>query len=140
MSVEVKYKTASTASGGRDGNSRTEDGRLEVRLSTPTELGGSGGDGTNPEQLFATGYSACFLSALKLVGRTMKIDMADASVKAIVGIGPSSEGGYGLTVELVTSAPDLSREDAERVVHAAHQTCPYSNATRGNIDVQLTIA
>ncbi|NKJ39855.1 organic hydroperoxide resistance protein [Rhizobium sp. SG570] len=140
MSVEVKYKTSSTASGGRDGSSRTEDGRLDVRLSTPTELGGSGGDGTNPEQLFATGYAACFLSALKLVARTMKIDMADASVKAIVGIGPSSDGGYGLTVELVTNAPGLSREDAERVVHAAHQTCPYSNATRGNIDVQLTIA
>jgi lipoyl-dependent peroxiredoxin len=140
MSVDVKYSTSATASGGRDGTARTEDGRLEVQLSMPKELGGPGGEGTNPEQLFAAGYAACFLSAVKLVGSKMRVDVAEASVTAEVGIGASSAGGFGLTVDLVVSLPNASREDAEKLVQAAHQACPYSNATRNNIDVGLTIA
>jgi len=141
MSVDVKYSTKATATGGRDGSARSEDGVLEVKLSTPKELGGAGGDGTNPEQLFAAGYSACFIGALKAVGAGMKIKVpADVTVTATVGIGPRSEGGFGITADLLIDLPGMDREEAQKLVDAAHQTCPYSNATRGNVNVGLTLA
>jgi lipoyl-dependent peroxiredoxin len=141
MSVDVKYRTTATATGGRDGQARTEDGSFEVKLSTPRELGGAGGDGANPEQLFAAGYSACFLGALKAVGAQKKVKIpAETTVTATVGIGPRDAGGFGLTVDLKVDLPGLDREEAQQLVDTAHQVCPYSNATRGNIDVGLTLA
>ena len=141
MSVDVKYRTAASAIGGRDGEARTEDGRFSVKLSTPKELGGAGGDGANPEQLFAAGYSACFIGALKVAGQQLKLKVpADTKVTATVGIGPRSEGGFGITADLVVALPGVERADAEKLVAAAHQICPYSNATRGNVDVGLTVA
>lgn len=141
MSVDVKYKTRATATGGRDGEARSEDGHFTSKLSTPKELGGAGGDGTNPEQLFAAGYSACFIGALKAAGQQLKLKVpAETSVTATVGIGPRSEGGFGITADLEVSLPGLDHADAERLVEAAHQICPYSNATRNNVDVGLTVA
>ncbi|MEA3390067.1 organic hydroperoxide resistance protein [Sphingobium sp. CCH11-B1] len=141
MSVNALYTTRATSTGGRDGESRTEDGRFAVKLSTPKELGGAGGEGTNPEQLFAAGYSACFIGALKVAGGQLKIRVpAETSVTATVGIGPRSEGGFGITADLTISLPGLDRADAEKLVEAAHQICPYSNATRNNVDVGLTVA
>jgi osmotically inducible protein OsmC len=140
MSVNVLYRTSAMATGGRDGRARSEDGKVEVQLSTPKELGGAGGPGTNPEQLFAAGYSACFIGALKVAGQQLKTKVpADTSIKATVGIGPRSEGGFGITADLEITLPGLGREEAQRLVEAAHQICPYSNATRNNVDVQLTI-
>ncbi len=140
MSIDVKYRTAATANGGRDGRTRTEDGKLDLQLSTPKALGGAGGEGTNPEQLFASGYAACFLSALKFAAHELNLQVpTGAAVTAIVGIGMRSEGGFGLDVELSVALPGVERNDAQRLVEAAHQTCPYSNATRGNIDVRLSI-
>jgi Ohr subfamily peroxiredoxin len=139
MPVNVLYSTKATSTGGRDGKSRIEGGR-EIALSIPKELGGNGGEGVNPEQLFAAGYSACFLGALKVVASQMKVKVPqDAEVTATVGIGPRSEGGFGITAALAINLPGLARDDAERLVEAAHQTCPYSNATRNNIDVVLAI-
>lgn len=141
MSVNVLYRTGAVATGGRDGHARSDDGRLDVQLSTPKELGGAGGEGVNPEQLFAAGYSACFLSALKVAGQQAKVKIpADASITASVGIGPRSEGGFGITADLVISLPGIARGEAEALVAAAHQICPYSNATRNNLDVGLTVA
>jgi Ohr subfamily peroxiredoxin len=140
MSVDVKYGTAATANGGRDGRTHTEDGKLDLQLSTPKELGGPGGEGTNPEQLFASGYAACFLGALKFAAHPLKSQVpTHATVSATVGIGMRSEGGFGLEVELAVALPGVERTDAQRLVEAAHQTCPYSNATRGNIDVRLSV-
>jgi Ohr subfamily peroxiredoxin len=140
MPVDVKYSTRASAKGGRDGSARTEDGKLDLKLSTPKELGGAGGPGTNPEQLFAAGYSACFIGAMKVAGGQLKIKVPDdASVTAEVGIGPRSEGGFGITASLSITLPGLSREQAQSVVEAAHQICPYSNATRNNVDVRLTV-
>jgi Ohr subfamily peroxiredoxin len=141
MSVDVKYTTRATATGGRDGEARSEDGRFAVKLSTPKELGGAGGDGTNPEQLFAAGYSACFIGALKAAGAQLKLKVpAETTVTATVGIGPRSEGGFGITADLEVSLPGLERADAEKLVETAHQICPYSNATRNNVDVGLSVA
>ncbi len=141
MSINVLYRTSSTATGGRDGHARSEDGKVDLQLSTPRELGGSGGSGTNPEQLFAAGYSACFIGALKVAGQQLKTKVpADTSITATVGIGPRSEGGFGITADLLISLPGVGREDAQRLVDTAHQICPYSNATRNNVDVRLTIA
>lgn len=141
MSVDVKYRTTASAVGGRDGHARTDDGSFEVKLSTPRELGGAGGDGANPEQLFAAGYSACFIGALKVAGAQLKLKVpAETKVTATVGIGPRSEGGFGITADLLVDLPGVDRADAEKLVAAAHQICPYSNATRGNIDVGLTVA
>lgn len=141
MAVDVKYSTRATATGGRDGSARSEDGRFEAKLSTPKELGGAGGDGTNPEQLFAAGYSACFIGALKAAGAQMKVRLPeDTKVTANVGIGPRSEGGFGITADLTVDLPGLDRAQAQQLVEAAHQICPYSNATRGNVDVGLTLA
>jgi Ohr subfamily peroxiredoxin len=112
-----------------------------VRLSTPKELGGAGGEGNNPEQLFAAGYSACFLGALKFVAAQEKVRVPDEStVTATVGIGPRSEGGFGLDVALRVALPGVERSQAEALVHKAHQVCPYSHATRGNLDVRLEVA
>ncbi|MBY9063005.1 organic hydroperoxide resistance protein [Sphingomonas yunnanensis] len=141
MTVDVKYSTRATATGGRDGEARSEDGTLTVALSTPKELGGAGGEGANPEQLFAAGYSACFIGALKVAGQQLKVKVpADTKVTATVGIGPRSEGGFGITTDLLVDLPGVERAEAERLVEAAHQICPYSNATRGNVDVGLTLA
>ena len=141
MTVDVKYSTRATATGGRDGSARSEDGKVDVKLSTPKELGGAGGTGTNPEQLFAAGYSACFIGAMKVAGGQLKIKVPeDATVTATVGIGPRSEGGFGITAALNVSLPGLGREEAQKLVETAHQICPYSNATRHNVDVGLTVA
>ena len=140
MSVKVLYKTQAKATGGRDGTASTLDGALNVKLSTPKELGGGGGPGNNPEQLFAAGYAACFIGAMKAVSMQggPKVP-ADASVTSTVGIGPRSAGGFGLDIALEVSLPGLAHADAEALVAKAHQVCPYSNATRGNADVKLTV-
>ena len=136
---KVLYTAHATSTGGREGSSKSSDGALEVRLSTPKELGGAGGPGTNPEQLFAAGYSACFIGAMKAVAGKMKLAIpADVSIAADVGIGPIPTG-FGIQATLNISLPGIDRETAEKLVAAAHQVCPYSNATRGNIDVTLNI-
>jgi lipoyl-dependent peroxiredoxin len=141
MPVDVKYRTTATATGGRDGTAQTKDGSFQVKLSTPKELGGAGGDGANPEQLFAAGYSACFIGAMKAVAPSLKLNVPnDATVTATVGIGPRSEGGFGITVDLAVGLPGIDRPDAQRLIESAHQVCPYSNATRGNVDVKLALA
>jgi lipoyl-dependent peroxiredoxin len=141
MSVDVKYKTTASATGGRDGEARTADGNFSVKLSTPKELGGAGGSGANPEQLFASGYSACFLGALKVAGQQLKTKVpAETKVTATVGIGPRSEGGFGITADLVVDLPGVERAEAQKLVDTAHGICPYSNATRGNVDVGLRLA
>jgi len=140
MSIDVKYLTSATATGGRDGHAATADGTLHVNLSTPKELGGAGGAGNNPEQLFAAGYAACFIGAMKAVAGSLKLRVPnDAAVTATVGIGPRSEGGFGITADLKVNLPGIERADAQRLVEAAHQICPYSNATRGNVDVGLSL-
>lgn len=140
MPLNVKYSTSAIATGGREGRARTLDGTLELDLSTPEELGGPGGEGTNPEQLFAAGYSACFLSSLKFAAQQRKLNVpSNASVTATVGIGMLDEGGFGLEVDLAIDLPGLPKEDSQRLVEAAHQVCPYSNATRNNVVVTLAI-
>lgn len=134
---KVLYQAQATSTGGRDGRSVSSDGVLDLRLSTPKELGGAGGPGTNPEQLFAAGYSACFIGAMKFVAAQRKIALpADTAITAKVGIGPVAQG-FGIEVDLAVSLPGMERTQAEALVHAAHQVCPYSNATRNNIDVRL---
>ena len=141
MSVNVLYKTQAKATGGRDGHAATLDGALDVKLTTPKELGGGGGGGNNPEQLFAAGYAACFIGAMKFVASQGGPKVPnDASVTSTVGIGPRSEGGFGLDIALDISLPGLARADAEALVAKAHQVCPYSNATRGNVEVRLNVA
>ena len=141
MSIEkVLYRAHATANGGRDGRAASSDGVLDVKLTTPKELGGAGGAGTNPEQLFAAGYSACFLGALKYVASQQKVALpADTTIEGNVGIGPIPTG-FGIEVELQIAIPGLPRAQAEALVQQAHIACPYSNATRGNIDVTLTVA
>lgn len=140
MSVQnVVYRAQAKATGGRDGRASSEDGALAVALSTPKALGGAGGPGTNPEQLFAAGYSACFIGAMKFVAASDKRALpADTSIEGLVGIGPVPNG-FGIEVELRISLPGLDAEVARDLVERAHQVCPYSNATRGNIDVTLTL-
>ena len=141
MPVDVKYRTTATATGGRDGHAATKDGTLDVKLSTPKELGGGGGPGNNPEQLFAAGYSACFIGAMKFVasqGGPAKVP-ADTSVTTTVGIGPRSEGGFGLDVEMEVALPGVDKAAAEALVEKAHQVCPYSNASRGNVNVRTRV-
>jgi osmotically inducible protein OsmC len=137
--VNIIYTAEALATGaGRDGHARTSDGKLDVDLSIPTEMGGSG-KGTNPEQLFAAGYAACFHSALQMIARQEKADVSDSAVGARVGIGPTDGGGFGLAVTLEVTLPNLPREQALELTEKAHQVCPYSNATRGNIDVTLEV-
>ena len=141
MSVNVIYKTSATATGGRDGAARSDDGSVDVKLVVPKEMGGPGGVGANPEKLFAAGYSACFLGAMKAVsGKVGVLVPADATVTAEIGFGPRSEGGYGITANLTIAMPGVDKADAERLVAAAHEVCPYSNATRNNVNVGLTVA
>ncbi|HTJ18515.1 MAG TPA: organic hydroperoxide resistance protein [Steroidobacteraceae bacterium] len=141
MSIQkVLYTAQATATGGRDGRAVSSDGVLNIQLSTPRELGGAGGPGTNPEQLFAAGYSACFLSALKFVAGKEKVALpAETNISARVGIGPIATG-FGIQAELRISVPGLPKEKVQALVEKAHMVCPYSNATRGNIDVTLVIA
>ena len=137
---KVLYTAFATATGGREGKAASDDGKLSVKLSTPKELGGAGGEGSNPEQLFAAGYAACFIGAMKAVGGKMKLAVpADVSIASEVGIGPIP-AGFGIQVKMTITLPGMDRAVAEQLVAAAHQVCPYSNATRGNIDVTLTIA
>ncbi|MCQ9374184.1 organic hydroperoxide resistance protein [Methyloversatilis sp. XJ19-13] len=141
MSIEkVLYTAQATATGGREGRAVSSDGVLDLQLSTPRELGGAGGAGTNPEQLFAAGYSACFLGALKFVAGQNKVALPAATqITGRVGIG-AIPTGFGIEVELTIAVPGLPREQVEALVQKAHIVCPYSNATRGNIDVTLVIA
>jgi osmotically inducible protein OsmC len=141
MSIEkVLYTAQATATGGRDGRAVSSDNVLNIQLSTPRELGGAGGPGTNPEQLFAAGYSACFLGALKFVAGKEKVALpADTTVTGKVGIGPIPTG-FGIQAELRISVPGLPRDTVQALVEKAHIVCPYSNATRGNIDVNLVVA
>jgi len=140
MSIEkVLYRAHARVTGGRDGRAVSSDNVLDVKLATPRDLGGTGGVGTNPEQLFAAGYSACFLSALKYVAGRDKVALpADASIEGSVGIG-AIPTGFGIEVELKISIPGLPREQVNALVQKAHVVCPYSNATRNNIDVTLTV-
>lgn len=138
--MEALYTAEALATGaGRDGRVATADGRLAFDLAVPKAMGGSG-DGANPEQLFAAGYAACFHSALQAVARTQKVAIADTSVGARVHIGSNGHGGFGLAVELEVVIPDLPHDAAQALADAAHQVCPYSNATLGNIDVTITVA
>jgi Ohr subfamily peroxiredoxin len=136
---KVLYTATATATGGRTGSAQSSDGALKVDLSTPRELGGAGGPGTNPEQMFAAGYSACFIGAMKAVGAGMKVKVPDdVSITTEVGIG-AIPAGYGIQVAMKITLPGFERAAAEALVAKAHQVCPYSNATRGNIDVTLTV-
>ena len=138
--MKILYTATAHATGdGRNGHARSEDGILDVDMRVPKEMGGPGG-AANPEMLFAAGYAACFHSALKVVARQEKVGVDGSEVAASVGIGPLDNGGFGLTVELRVSVPDLDRDTAEKLVARAHAVCPYSNATRGNIPVTLTVA
>ncbi len=139
--MNVLYSTQATATGGRTGSAATADGSFKVTLDTPKELGGAGGPGNNPEQLFAAGYSACFLGAMKFVAGQKKIKISDdTTVTATVGIGARDDGqGFGLDVALAVSLPGLDRAEAEALVQAAHIVCPYSHATKGNLDVRLSV-
>ncbi len=141
MSIDkILYAATATATGGREGRARSSDRVLDVQLSTPRELGGAGGPGTNPEQLFAAGYSACFLGALKFVAGKQKVALpADTTVTGKVGIGVIP-AGFGIEAELTIAAPGVPRDTLQALVDQAHTVCPYSNATRGNIDVSLLIA
>ena len=140
MSVNVIYKTQATSTGGRDGAARSDDGSVDVKLVVPKEMGGPGGVGANPEKLFAAGYSACFLGAMKAVSGKVGVSVpSDAKVTAEIGFGPRSEGGYGITADLHVSLPGVDPEAGERLMQAAHEVCPYSNATRGNFNVGLTL-
>lgn len=139
QTIKALYTATATATGGRDGRAVSSDGILDVKLTTPRELGGQGGEATNPEQLFAAGYSACFIGALKFVAGQQKKQLpADSSITGKVGIG-QIPGGFGLEVELNISLPGFDKAEAEALVEAAHQVCPYSNATRGNIKVDLNV-
>jgi Ohr subfamily peroxiredoxin len=144
MAIDKALYTAhATSTGGRTGSTESSDGAIKLNLVTPKELGGPGGAGTNPEQLFAAGYSACFIGALKVVAGRQKVALpAEVSITADVSIGPMSgkEGAFGIAVKMAVSVPGVDKATAEKLVAAAHEVCPYSNATRGNIDVVLTVA
>jgi lipoyl-dependent peroxiredoxin len=135
---KVLYRGTSTAIGGREGSAESSDGALKVKLSTPKELGGGGGPGTNPEQMFAAGYAACFIGALQFVAGQQKVSLKEPKITATVGIGPIP-GGFGIEAELQISLPGLDKNTAQAMVDKAHQVCPYSNATRGNINVKLKV-
>ncbi len=135
----VLYTANATVTGGREGSAKSDDGRLQLTLSTPKGLGGDDGAGTNPEQLFAAGYAACFIGALKLVAGQAKVNLPkDSKIDAQVAIGPIATG-FGIAVKLAVSLGDLDKSQAQSLVEQAHQVCPYSNATRGNVDVELSV-
>jgi osmotically inducible protein OsmC len=140
MTVAVKtvmYTAEVLVEGGRDGHARSSDGHLDIKLDTPTELEGAGGPGTNPEQLFAAGYSACFQSALEGIAKGRNLDVTGAQIKTRVGVGPVADGGFGIEVRLELIAPALSDEDAAALMTRAHKRCPYSRAIAGNVPVEL---
>ena len=143
MAIDKALYTAhATSTGGRTGSTESSDGKIKLELSTPKELGGDSGPGTNPEQLFAAGYSACFIGAMKAVARNQKIALpAEVSITADVSIGPMSgkPGAFGIAVAMAISVPGMDKAAVEALVKAAHEVCPYSNATRGNIDVALNV-
>ncbi|MEM5498529.1 organic hydroperoxide resistance protein [Paraglaciecola mesophila] len=135
----VAYTAKATATGGRAGSAKSDDGRLDVTLSTPKGLGGDDGQGTNPEQLFAAGYAACFIGALKAVAGQAKIALpSDVYINSEVSIG-AIENGFGIAAKLAVSLGDMDKSQAQALVDKAHQVCPYSNATRGNIEVEISI-
>lgn len=139
---QALYTAHATSTGGRSGTSQSSDGAIKLTLSTPKELGGAGGPGTNPEQLFAAGYSACFIGAMKAVAARQKIALpAEVSITADVSIGPMTgkPGAFGIAVALAVSVPGMERAAAEQLVATAHEVCPYSNATRGNIEVAISV-
>jgi osmotically inducible protein OsmC len=136
---KVLYTAQATVEGGREGSGRTDDDRLTVDLDVPAEMGGSGGPGTNPEQLFAVGYAACFQSALLRIASGDKLDLGQSAITSHVSIGPDAEGAFGLAVTLDLDAPQLDREQATDLMARAHEICPYSRATRGNISVELMV-
>jgi Ohr subfamily peroxiredoxin len=137
--TKVLYTAEAVTEGGRAGHSRTSDGRLEVQLSVPEDMDGPGGPGTNPEQLFAVGYGACFQSALLSVAQGRKLDAGDSQITARVGIGPTGHGGFGLQVSLDLHAPHVSADEAASLMARADKVCPYSNAVRGNVQVTLSV-
>ncbi len=143
MAIEkALYTATATATGGRTGTAKSSDGVLDVALTTPKELGGAGGNGTNPEQLFAAGYSACFIGAMKAVSaRNKQVLPSEVSITTDVAIGPHANkpGAFGIQVDMKISVPSMDRAALEKLVAEAHEVCPYSNATRGNVDVTLTI-
>jgi lipoyl-dependent peroxiredoxin len=140
MAIEVKYETEATAWGGREGRAATADGKLDLGLSMPVALGGSGGEGTNPEQLFSLGYAACFHSALKLVAGQAGVDVSESAITCTVAIGrDSADGGFGLAVQLAAELPGVDGETARALLARAHEVCPYSKATRSNIEVTLEV-
>jgi Ohr subfamily peroxiredoxin len=136
---KILYTAEAVTEGGRSGHGRTSDGRLDVELSVPEDIGGKGGPGTNPEQLFAIAYAACFQSTLLSVAQGRKLDATDSRFTSRVGLGPTGHGGFGLRVALDLHAPHLAATSAAHLMAAADQRCPYSNATRGNIQVMLTV-
>ena len=140
MKIEkILYRGKASSTGGRDGRTKTEGGDIDVRLTTPKELGGGGGQGANPEQMFAAGYSACFIGAMKFAASQQKMKLPDdTSIEGIVGIG-QIPGGFGINAELKISVPGMDKEQVKAIVDKAHTICPYSNATRGNIEVKLTV-
>ncbi|WP_245993606.1 organic hydroperoxide resistance protein [Nocardioides immobilis] len=138
--MDILYTAGAVATGdGRNGHVQSTDGHIDTDVRVPRELGGAGG-ATNPEQLFAAGYAACFHSALQLVAGKAKLDVTDSEVVADVSIGANGVGGFGLAVQLEVALPALERAEAEKLVEQAHQVCPYSNATRGNVEVTLSVA
>ncbi|MCX4551303.1 organic hydroperoxide resistance protein [Streptomyces sp. NBC_01387] len=137
--IDVAYTAVATAENGRDGRVSSSDGKLDVVVNPPKEMGGSGA-GTNPEQLFAAGYSACFQGALGVVARQEKADISGSTVTAAVSIGKTEQGGFGLEVEITAAIPNVDAATAQSLIEKAHQVCPYSNATRGNIKVELAVA
>lgn len=143
MAIDTALYTAhATSTGGRTGSTKSSDGRVALQLSTPKELGGDSGPGTNPEQLFAAGYSACFIGAMKAVAGRQKISLpAEVSITAEVSIGPMTgkAGAFGISVAMAVSVPGMDKAAAQALVATAHEVCPYSNATRGNVDVTLTV-
>jgi lipoyl-dependent peroxiredoxin len=139
MSMQVLYTAESTAWGGRDGRAATSDGHLDVVLSTPKELGGPGGDGTNPEQLLATGWAGCFHSALKLVARAEGLDVSESAVTVRVGFAMDDKASFSLTAEIEAELPGLEHDAAVALVERSHQVCPFSKATRDNVPVTLTV-
>jgi lipoyl-dependent peroxiredoxin len=139
ISIKPLYTATATAQGGRNGRVRSTDGVVDLALSMPKELGGAGGASTNPEQLFAAGYAACFESALRLVAGKAGKNVKEAAITASATIGKTDDGGFGLAVELKGKLPGLSQEEAQQLMHTAHEVCPYSKATRGNIDVKLSV-
>ncbi len=138
--MKILYWAEAASQGGRIGSARTSDGALDVQIVPPAELGGpEGAEGTNPEQLFAAGYASCFHSAMKTIAGMKKIDLSESTVTARVGLGATGSGGFGLAAELRVDVPGLDRDTAHSLVRKAHRRCPYSNATRGNLDVALTV-